>query len=129
MINLIEELKATYAAATPGEWNNTEQSNGLNSVYGNCQYESMADADLIAFDIQNGDDAEFIVLAHNAMPMLLEAVEVLKEAQSLILGMGHIVRYLDNDSAYLEAWTNDGEYLLDERFNRVFSALAKLEGN
>ena len=72
----IEELKTAFAASTPGEWSYTEQSNGLNSVYGNCQYESMADADLVAFDLQNGDDAEFIALAHNLMPALLMAVDL-----------------------------------------------------
>ena len=82
----LEELKAAYEAATPGEWNNTEQSNGLNSVYGNCQFDSMADADLIAFDLRNGDDAEFIALAHSLMPQLLEAVEALKAVKGALAG-------------------------------------------
>lgn len=73
----LEELKAAYEAATPGEWDYTVQADMLTSVYGNCQQDSMADADLIAFDIRNDDDAVFIALAlalaHNLIPALLEA--------------------------------------------------------
>ena len=91
----LEELKAAFEAATKGEWDYTIQSNGLTSVYGNCQQDSMADAELIAFDLHNTDDATFIALSHNLMPALLESVDLLRLAAATIE-----IEYPESDDRY-----------------------------
>lgn len=37
--------------------------------------------------------------------------------RSLILDMGRVIRYLDEDNEHLEFWTQDGDYVLDGRFD------------
>lgn len=37
----------------------------------------------------------------------------------LILKMGHIIRRLDDSNEYLEYWTQDGEYMIDDIFNEI----------
>ena len=90
----IEELKAAYAAATPGEpikayvWEGDDAS-GVTVFYGtpnrdgDLSYEQV----LLEQDFDNVYDNspalfEFIALAHNLMPQLLEAVELLKELRN-----------------------------------------------
>ena len=68
----LEELKAAYEAATKGEWDisrhATPESHPQYGVYAEGQQNDLA--------IVRGDaNAQFIALAHNAMPVLLEAVE------------------------------------------------------
>ena len=92
----IEELKAAYAAATPGEpikayvWEGDDAS-GVTVFYGtpnrdgDLSYEQV----LLEQDFDNVYDNspalfEFITLAHNLMPQLLEAVEVLKAVVPLM---------------------------------------------
>ena len=104
----LEELKAAFEAATPGEWDYTVQADMLTSVYGNCQQDSMADADLIAFDIRNDDDAVFIALAHNLIPALLEAAT-------------ELARFID----YLDTASGDGAY--EHEIQRALAILEKLK--
>ena len=91
----LEELKAAYAAATPGEWLsregdtlNPERIYGVVKVLSPDQHgcdpsdgertEVIVEVYPTAHD-EGKADAEFIALAHNLMPQLLEAVELLKE--------------------------------------------------
>ena len=70
----IEELKATLAAATPGEWvRRGSQIHCRRALLAKCQFGP--DNELL--DPEAANDAEFIALAHNLMPQLLEAVELL----------------------------------------------------
>ena len=90
----IEELKAAYAAATPGEWLsregdtlNPERIYGVVKVLSPDQHgcdpsdgertEVIVEVYPTAHD-EGKVDAEFIALAHNMMPQLLEAVETLR---------------------------------------------------
>ena len=76
-----EELKAAYEAATPGEW----ESKGFNDI---GRYVETASAGEICSlksgkynDIPKSEyqhNAKFIALAHNLMPTLLEAVDLLE---------------------------------------------------
>ena len=75
----IEELKAAYAASTPGEWVSKDDHApnmaavgtgvagwlGLAQMFGDTQKEANA-------------NAQFITLAHNNMAALLEAAEMLR---------------------------------------------------
>lgn len=95
----LEELKAAYGAATPGEWKacrSHEEFTGLmfeideeDRVYYESrpfthirtETETVAAAhDLFEFE---RTDATFIALSHNLMPALLEAVEKLEYLNSL----------------------------------------------
>ena len=90
----IEELKAAYAAATPGEpikayvWEGDDAS-GVTVFYGtpnrdgDLSYEQV----LLEQDFDNVYDNspalfEFIALAHNLMPTLLEAIDLLETVGS-----------------------------------------------
>lgn len=37
--------------------------------------------------------------------------QIMVKLYQLCLEMGHIIRYFDEDCAFLEYWTNDGEYI------------------
>lgn len=73
-MNIIEQLHTAHEASTPGKWVlSTRRNNPMVFVDGQpifggsfCDY----------FEPSN-DDYEFFVKAHNAMPVLLEAVEEL----------------------------------------------------
>jgi len=81
----LEELKAAYEAATPGEWEGTfnndkrysegeiQSQAGLIAIIAGLNYGAWRDAE----DEGNSEFAantNFIALAHNLMPQLLEAV-------------------------------------------------------
>ena len=73
----LAELKAAFEAATPGEWwyaaaNETEYECGV--------------GDFPISVPTTKANAQFIALAHNAMPMLLEAVEALKSIKQALAG-------------------------------------------
>lgn len=46
-------------------------------------------------------------------------INALAQARLLILEMGHVVRHLDEDNINLELWTQDGEYLVNERYKQI----------
>jgi hypothetical protein len=80
-MSTIDQLKAAYAAATPGEWagNNDGivgklQEDGDNFVICDC-----VDTPALGAWPEEIQNAVFIALAHNLMPDLLEAVESLEE--------------------------------------------------
>ena len=75
MMTKLNELKAAYEAATPGEW--WEDDDGFVAAGHGDSYRTVADArcDVAPFSDAN---TEFIALAHNMMPNLLEAVEHLE---------------------------------------------------
>ena len=94
----LEELKAAYEAATPGEWKACRsheefigpmfeideedrvyyESRPFTHIH--TETETVAAAhDLFEFE---RTDATFIALAHNLMPQLLEAVDLLKEVNA-----------------------------------------------
>ena len=77
----LKELKVAYEAATPGEW--WEDDDGFVAAGHGDSYRTVADArcDVAPFSDAN---TEFIALAHNLMPQLLEAVEVLKAVVPLM---------------------------------------------
>ena len=78
----LNELKAAYEAATPGEWGDQDGIIWGESCVDNSD-ESYLVCDLAGDpisavneqDVQNG---HFITLAHNMMPTLLEAVDLLE---------------------------------------------------
>ena len=69
----LEELKAAFEAATPGEWHRKSRHEGAvldrdgRTVAAAC----------------TPDDARAIALSHNLMPQLLEAVERVEAFQSV----------------------------------------------
>lgn len=75
-MNIFEQLKAAYEAATPGEWtlgtlrgNTMVLADGAELFGGSfCDYFEPGEAEY-----------EFIVKAHNLMPTLIEAVEALED--------------------------------------------------
>ena len=77
----LEELKAAYGAATPGEW--VTGKNGGPAYYPlqiRCvsnDWDSLITA-FHSWDAQKESNATFIALAHNLMPTLLEAVDLLE---------------------------------------------------
>jgi hypothetical protein len=76
-MNTIDKLKAAHAAATPGEW----VVEPRHSVFGSVG--TVHGRMICLMYQQSGDEktnAEFIALAHNHMPDLLEAVELLDVA-------------------------------------------------
>jgi hypothetical protein len=77
----LEELKAAYAAATGGEWT----APGFNSQGGKvaCLLNNHDGLRLVSGNFKQ-PDAEFIALAHNLMPQLLEAVGLLKDHSNLL---------------------------------------------
>ena len=77
----LNELKVAFGAATPGEW--WEDDDGFVAAGHGDSYRTVADArcDVAPFSDAN---TEFITLAHNLMPQLLEAV----------VELGRFVEYL-----------------------------------
>ena len=75
----LEELKAAYVAATPGEW--WEDDDGFVAAGHGDSYRTVADArcDVAPFSDAN---TEFIALAHSLMPTLLEAIDLLETVSS-----------------------------------------------
>ena len=76
----LEELKAAYEAATPGEWVTGKGSTAYYPLQIRC-VSSDWDSLIAAFhswDAQKESNANFIALAHNLMPALLEAVDLLE---------------------------------------------------
>ena len=86
----IEELKAAYAAATQGEWSTYAPCIGQDGFPDNynigCDTETrstyVASVPGAAHYAWSQNNAKFIALAHNLMPQLLEAVELLKELRN-----------------------------------------------
>ena len=82
----IEELKAAYAAATPGEWSTYAPCSGQDGFPDNysigCDTETrstyVASVPGAAHYAWSQNNAHFITLAHNLMPQLLEAVDLLE---------------------------------------------------
>ena len=76
MMTKLNELKVAYEAATPGEW--WEDDDGFVAAGHGDSYRTVADArcDVAPFSDAN---TEFIALAHNLMPTLLEAVGLLED--------------------------------------------------
>lgn len=52
-----------------------------------------------------------------------ELINALSQARLLILEMGYTIRYLDEENENLEFWSQDGGYLIDDRFKLVDSLL------
>ena len=75
----LAELKAAYEAATPGEWEPL-MTCGEQHV---CTLTADG-SDVMTVAIPMYNNADFIALAHNAMPMLLEAANHLAECQELL---------------------------------------------
>ena len=75
----LEQLKAAFEAATPGEWDYFIASNADRP---NSQVLDSNDDNLLTHSKgitgRAQSDVEFIVLAHNLMPQLLEAVAKLE---------------------------------------------------
>lgn len=75
----LEELKAAYAASTQGEW----VAPGFNSQGGEvaCLLANHDGLRLVSGNFKR-PDAKFIALAHNLMPTLLEAIDLLETVSS-----------------------------------------------
>ena len=96
----IEELKAAYEAATPGEWETAchHRRDGLID-WDVCEADG---GDMIAdlSSIMNGEaNAKLITIMHNNLPALLEAVEALESLEQT-------VRYLPLGVASIKACEN-----------------------
>ena len=76
----LEELKAALEAATPGEW---EPLMTCGELHVCTPVNEGCDVGTICVPYER-PDATFIALAHNLMPQLLEAVEVLKAVVPLM---------------------------------------------
>ena len=79
----LEELKAALEAATPGEWDYFIASNADRP---NSQVLDSNDDNLLTHSKgiteRAQSDVEFITLAHNLMPTLLEAIDLLETVSS-----------------------------------------------
>ena len=71
----LEQLKAAYEAATPGEWE-TNQDADITSGVKFVATALFPDSEVVTQIEYN--NAAYIVLAHNLMPQLLEAVAKLE---------------------------------------------------
>ena len=78
-MNKIEELKFALSQATPGEWDTRRHATPdyapQHGVYAGDSAKDLA----VVF---READSDFICAAHNLMPQLLEAVELLKELRN-----------------------------------------------
>ena len=52
-----------------------------------------------------------------------DLINALAMARGLILEMGHKIRYLDEENENLELWSQDGGYVIDDRFRLIDSLL------
>lgn len=80
----LEELKAALEAATPGEWVTGKGDTAYYPLQIRC-VSSDWDRLIAAFhswDAQKESNATFIALAHNLMPDLLEAIDLLETVSS-----------------------------------------------
>ena len=105
-----EELKAAYGAATPGEWVTGKGGTAYYPLQIRC-VSSDWDSLIAAFhswDAQKESNANFIALAHNLMPTLLEAAT-------------ELARFID----YLDTASGDGAY--EHEIQRALAILEKLE--
>ena len=83
----LEELNAAYAASTQGEWSTYAPCSGQDGFPDNynigCDTETrstyVASVPGAAHYAWSQNNAKFITLAHNMMPDLLKAVELLKD--------------------------------------------------
>ena len=100
----LEQLKAALEAATPEEWG---EDDGFVAAGHGDTYRTVADArcDVAPFSDAN---TEFIILAHNLMPTLIEAVELLRA-----------VHYEHNEY--------DDEYWATDLFKRIEQLKEKLK--
>ena len=80
----LEQLKVAYEAATPGEWRPLLEGSEVPQEYvaliGDCGACGVS-TELPLGDQCNSDSA-FIALAHNMMPTLLEAIDLLETVSS-----------------------------------------------
>ena len=100
----LEQLKAALEAATPEEW---WEDDGFVAAGHGDTYRTVADArcDVAPFSDAN---TEFIILAHNLMPTLIEVVELLRA-----------VHYEHNEY--------DDEYWATDLFKRIERLKEKLK--
>lgn len=101
----LEELKAAYEVATPGEW----AAPGFNSQGGKvaCLLDNQDGLRLVSGNFKR-PDAAFIALAHNLIPALLEAAT-------------ELARFID----YLDTASGDGAY--EHEIQRALAILEKLK--
>ena len=83
----LNELKAAYEAATPGEWSVDSETHVTKWDFGKerCGCRSVAQTGHGLPTRQSDENianAQFIALAHNNMPALLEAVEALEKMKA-----------------------------------------------
>ena len=106
----LEELKVAYEAATPGEWT----APGFNSQGGKvaCLLDNPYGLRLVSGNFKR-TDATFIALAHNLMPALLEAVNLLETLR-------YSMSQYDDGEWFLHEWS-------DELIAKVDDFLEKLK--
>ena len=84
----LEELKAALEAATPGEWGVDSKTHVTVWSFGDgrCGCRSIAHTGHKLLTQPQGEEncnnAQFIALAHNLMPTLLEAIDLLETVSS-----------------------------------------------
>ena len=87
----IEELKAAYGAATPGEW---EPLMTCGELHVCTPVNEGCDVGTVCVPYERSC-ANFIAISHNLMPQLLEAVELLKEVGD-VLDMAGLMNLWDH---------------------------------
>lgn len=121
----IEELRAAYEAATGGEWKPCRAHEGYEGAYFHIDPEEQAEYDacpFVSIDAPTGTvvkahdlfeleraNANFIALAHNLMPALLEAVKALEEIRK---GSALEGRWLDPYGDECNSGTEGAEWVL-----------------
>ena len=88
----LEQLKAAFEAATPGEWDYFIASNAdrpSSQVLDSNDDNLLTHSKGITGRAQS--DVELITLAHNLMPQLLEAIDLLESVSSARAGQDHEV--------------------------------------
>lgn len=115
----IKELKAAFEASTPGEWEAQDNANAV--AYAGWELANISEVPQSVFAVAMPEhEAKFIALAHNLMPQLLAAAEMVRRARSLIAEAVDVHIYNvengevpDPDCRYM-AFLNDSKTLLKE---------------
>ena len=89
----IEELKAAYDAAAQGEWDWHQGTNDNGDEFVTVEYhpdEFPEEAHIILSELTDlTEDVEFIALAHNTMPTLIEVAQAMAGLHAALKAIGY----------------------------------------
>jgi hypothetical protein len=106
---------------------------GTNVEYVRGICELIADIDGLA-DVEHAERAMQIAVElgmsehaakqmYSPLKLSKYTTKILHDANSLIIEMGATIRLMDKDDKYTELWTNDGDYIPDDRYKALETLL------